>query len=108
MLFFYISVIFSDENAMHYRVTSSISYLNTQHTKTAHSVMQELEVINKVRRSNKCMNMFSLNLIMKPFAGKGVGGQSGNALFSPQIFTGIKRWKEMLSLGIIIFELSGM
>lgn len=63
--------IFSNENAMLYRVTSSISYINTQHIKTAHSVMQELEVINKIRQLNKCMNVFSLLVIRKAFAEMG-------------------------------------
>jgi len=75
--------------------------------KTAHSVMRELEVINKIRRSKKYMNVFSLLLIRKPFDEREVGEQSGNALSSPQNFKRKKVCKEMLSLGIVIFELSG-
>lgn len=75
---------------MHYGVTSSISYIITQHIKTAHSVMQELKVINKIR-FNKCMNVFSLLVMMKPFAERGVGGQSENALSSPQTSRGKKK-----------------
>lgn len=68
MSFLYFSSVanFSNENTMHYRVASNISYINTHH-----SVMQELEVIYKIRRFNKCMSVFSLLIIMKPLSAKG-------------------------------------
>lgn len=73
MSFLYFSSVanFSNENTMHYRVASNISYINTQHIKSVHSVMQELEVIYKIRRFNKCMSVFSLLVIMKPFSTNG-------------------------------------
>lgn len=73
MTFLYFSsvAIFSNENTTHYRVASNISYINTKYIKTVHSVMEELEVIYKIRRFNKCTNMFSLLVIMKTFSARG-------------------------------------